>query len=553
MGKRGRNQITGPTRRRAYEPDAGLASRIEDILAGRSRAAQANQPDSLNHGASSSSAVIGASDSSLPSPSLFQSNRADAPPVASLSRGSHDDAVAAAASDDSKQRALAIFEDEKVARSSRKSRDNNWNVWRSLHRTWFRDEHYLPLTTTKIACVSALFKAGKYCSYANYIGRAKAEHIATYHIHKQHWTEELSVAVRDATRSVLRGLGTARQSSPIDVQKVYALSLSSAPMSPGGPISPTSFAVLGIFFMTREIEITCAGFSDLRLDVVRNELTWRLPVSKTDARALGTTRTWGCVCGGDRSLVCPLHSFLDHSNVHSALAAELGVAQSTLPLFPDQNGKEVSKANAVSTIVQLAARTGEAVTDTRGRQLYGGHSLRTGGAVTLSGLGLDSVRIECLARWHSPMLAHYARLAPLKTLTAEYKSKARDADLRNGTDELADRLSALQLVVDNLVRRLDEEQEKLDDDDGSRKGLYVLNCLSNIWHLSSQHDSSTHAGKTICRWNYTLHNSTAVKDEPFASRDSSFCNRCLPRLSMEAGRVTSRNVASSSDSSSESS
>ena len=551
MGKRGRNQITGSARRRAYEPDAGLARRIEDALTGRSMAAQASQSASLDGGQVSASASSGASDPSLHQPSLFQSSRADAPPVASLSRGSHDDAVAAASSEDIKRRTLLIFEEEKVARSSRKSRDNNWNVWRSLHRTWFQDENYLPLTTTKIACVSALFKAGKYCSFANYIGRAKAEHIATFQIHNQHWTEELSVAVRDASRSVLRGLGTSRQSSPLDIQKVYALSLPSAAVTSGGPVSPSSFAVLGTFYMTREIEITCAGFADIRLDEERSELTWRLPVSKTDPRALGTTRTWGCVCGGDRSLVCPLHAFKDHSIVHAALATELGVSSSMLPLFPDQFGKEVSKANAVATIVQLASRCGEAVTDTRGRQLFGGHSLRTGGAVTLSGLGLDSVRIECLARWHSPMLAHYARLAPLKTLTAEYKSKAREADLRNGTNELADRLSALQLVVDSLVRRLDDEHERVDEDVGVRKGLYVLNCLSSIWHLSETHDSTTHAGRTVCRWNYSPHNSTLVREEPFASSDSSFCNRCLPRLAMEAGRGSRRAEVSSSSSSSE--
>ena len=158
--------------------------------------------------------------------------------------------------------------------------------------------------------------------------------------------------------------------------------------------------------MTREIEITCAGFSDLRMDEAQSELSWRLPVSKSDPRALGTTRTWGCVCSGDRSIVCPLHAYTDHAEVLTALAAELGVVAASLPLFPDQYGKEVTKVNAVESIVQLATRSGEATTDVRGRNLFGGHSLRTGGAVTLAGLGLDSVRIECLARWHSPMLAH---------------------------------------------------------------------------------------------------------------------------------------------------
>ena len=163
MGKRGRNQLTGSSRRRALEPDAALARRIDDVLAGRDLAAQATSQNT----SSSSQATRGsefssgaASNPSSPQPSLFQSSRPDAPVVASLSRGSHDDALAAASSEDNKRKALATFEEEKVARSSRKSRDNNWNVWCSLHRAWFHDEDYLPLTTTMISGVSALSKAG---------------------------------------------------------------------------------------------------------------------------------------------------------------------------------------------------------------------------------------------------------------------------------------------------------------------------------------------------------------------------------------------------------
>ena len=407
MGKRARPTGTakGAARQRAYEPDRALATRINDILAGRS-SDPASVPPPAPFSITSPAAALSAPIAPVVPATHFQSMRADAPPVASKARGSQDEAAAAASTEESRRLALTKFEEEKVASSSRKSRASHWKTWQSMHRTWFRDEQYLPLTTTKIACISALFKAGKYCSFANYISRAKSEHIASFHIHGCHWTEEMNVAVRDASRSVQRGLGTSRQSSPVDIQRIYALDLPSTPLCPGGPISPKSFAVLGVFFMTREIEITCAGFSDLRMDEAQSELSWRLPVSKSDPRALGTTRTWGCVCSGDRSIVCPLHAYTDHAEVLTALAAELGVVAASLPLFPDQYGKEVTKVNAVESIVQLASRSGEATTDVRGRNLFGGHSLRTGGAVTLAGLGLDSVRIECLARWHSPMLAH---------------------------------------------------------------------------------------------------------------------------------------------------
>ena len=220
-------------------------------------------------------------------------------------------------------------------------------------------------------------------------------------------------------------------------------------------------------------------------------------------------------------------------------------------MFPDKIGNEVSKYNAVASIVQLASLSGEAITDVRGRNLFGGHSLRTGGAVTLAGLGLDSVRIECLARWHSPMLAHYARLAPLKTLTSEYKAKAKVADANNGTNQLAERLASLQKVVDALVSRLDaEDNEKLDEMELNSAGLFVLNCRSNIWHLSAQHDGEAITGQTVCRWKYSSHNANLVDVEPFPSADTTFCNRCLPKLAMVA--KTNRNGSESSSSSSSS-
>ena len=110
------------------------------------------------------------------------------------------------------------------------------------------------------------------------------------------------------TRSVQRGLGSARQSQPLDLQRVHRLNLDAEPIVEGAPISPSHFSTMGIFFMTREIEIACAASVDIRLDEVRKEVCWSLLVSKTDQRAIGATRTWGCVCQDDRTFACPFHS-----------------------------------------------------------------------------------------------------------------------------------------------------------------------------------------------------------------------------------------------------
>ena len=394
-----------------------------------------------------------------------------------------------------------------------------------------------------------MFKAGRYVSFGNYLSRAKTEHIATFESHRCPWTEELSVASRNASRSVTRGLGTARQSSPLDVHRVHALRLTVDPLAPGGPISPAHFATLGIFFLAREAEITCAAWADVHLDESRSEITWRLPVSKTDPRALGTSITWGCVCSGNRDIACPYHSAAEHAISLDSLATRLGRLPVTLPWFPDAHGNEVTKPMAVATICELARRSGAATSDALGRQLFGGHSLRTGGAVTLSGLGLEAAHIECMARWSSPMLLHYARLAPLKSLTSEYIKRARHGEQSLDAATLSSKLGALQSTVESLARRLDRDLEDCDIPvTGAGLDIYVLNCKSAIWHLATVHNMSLASGVTVCKWEYSHHSSTFAHTEPKAQHGRVYCNRCLPRLAQLRNSACRASVSSSSSS-----
>ena len=80
-----------------------------------------------------------------------------------------------------------------------------------------------PLTVDIIANVASLFKKGRYASYKNYVGRAKAEHIATQHIHCVSWSDQLAEEVRQSINSCDRGLGPTRQSRPIDIARVAEL------------------------------------------------------------------------------------------------------------------------------------------------------------------------------------------------------------------------------------------------------------------------------------------------------------------------------------------
>ena len=70
----------------------------------------------------------------------------------------------------------------------------------------------------------------------------------------------------------------------------------------------------------------------------------------------------------------------------------------------------------------LATRAGEPILDDDGDKLYGNHSWRTGGAVYLTSIGIDPYKVNLLARWKSPMITHYAKLAPSKAIASEFKA-----------------------------------------------------------------------------------------------------------------------------------
>ena len=264
-----------------------------------------------------------------------------------------------------------------------------------MHRAWFgHDSPPLPLTVVKIKAVGAMFKAGHYASFANYASRPKAEHIEKFMEHGAAWSEELATEIRNATRSVARGCGPSKQSFPLDMAKVFRLGVLDSPVVENGPIGPTDFVTLGIFFMAREMELSCAAFAHLFVDIREAEVTWSLPVSKNDPRAVGTTRTWGCVCGSSLLTPCPYHAALRQVDRVRRLSMDLGVAIESLPLFPNESGTEVSKEVAVDTIRCCISKCGLPVLDDQSRPVYGGHSLRTGGAVAMASMGVDATRIQ---------------------------------------------------------------------------------------------------------------------------------------------------------------
>ena len=221
------------------------------------------------------------------------------------------------------------------------------------------------------------------------------------------------------------------------------------PIVRGGPVGAWNLAVLGVFFLLREIEASLSLASSVTLNSVTKVVSWLLPWSKTDSAALTTTRERRCVCDANTIWLCPFHAAIRQMKfLKDTFGDESGTLPPGLPFFPSLKGEAVTKESVVKTIKEWHRRAGLSVVDADGSELLGGHSLRTGGAVLLASEGVHIYQIELMARWKSAMLIHYAKTAPLKKMSRDY--------VRNKVQqELHDRLmNWLELLRTSRTRAL---------------------------------------------------------------------------------------------------
>ena len=119
------------------------------------------------------------------------------------------------------------------------------------------------------------------------------------------WTEVLDRAAKLFNASCSRGLGPARHSEPLPFAEAARLPWDVAPFVDGGPVNAKAILVLFTFFLVRENEGAVARKADMTINTTGKTVLWRLSASKTDPRALGAEREWGCVLAVKRRLPIP--------------------------------------------------------------------------------------------------------------------------------------------------------------------------------------------------------------------------------------------------------
>jgi hypothetical protein len=341
--------------------------------------------------------------------------RKDVPVVRNVRRGSYSDAAAELA----RLGVAPVLDDlvrDRHARSSIAAVTSWLTTWRRFHDLAFQGYDpvvpMFPVTPRNLVHVAALFKLGGYRAFANYLSAVKSAHIEAGF----EWDQLLVHTGAWTTRSVLRGIGPARQSCSFAYDKLCAVPKQHAPLVDGGPHSPMHFTLLACIFLLREVEAANALTSAWSFNHEAREITWLLPSGKSDHLALGTRRSWGCLCELP-GFGCPYH--IAHEHWLWLVASPFMTPQVDSPLFPAIGGGAASKAAVVLTFEALGALTGQPLLSEIGMRLFGGHSPRVTGAQLLAAAGVEISKVRILARHSGDAILRYVADAPLKSLRSD--------------------------------------------------------------------------------------------------------------------------------------
>jgi len=394
-------------------------------------------------------------------------------------------------------------------------------------RWWGQAIPAWPLTPDNIFAVAALMKDAGYRSFPNYASAAKDTHIQMGYP----WSHQLKLAITRATASTQRGIGAAHQCQELLLDEALSVIDGPEPLVAHGPAQCGHVFTMGQFHVVRGIELASALASHLTVDTATLTETWHLPVSKTDAQAIGCSRTWGCTCG--HAPACPYHTALSHLQwLRDTFGDAQGTLPADLPLFPTLMGKHTSAERLSGTVAAVADRLGKSLTDDLGRSAFSEHVFRVSGSRMLARAGVPVELIKLLARWSTSIVDRYIGDAPLERLThslcgvpcgTNYADEpliepATHSPATAPTDSTS-QIQQLQTHVQLLAEELEPQ--------------FLINHRSGVYHRKGTygHRSSPALWRAPCGWYFGAPTAEATWLTNVTEQSPDLiCSTCLPQL-----------------------
>ena len=210
---------------------------------------------------------------------------------------------------------------------------------------------------------------------------------------------------------------------------------------------------------------------------------------------------------------CPYHAARAQK---LALQERFGdaVLEDGFPFAPMGDGSTVKKELMVSAIQRCAVHAGRRIKDEDDHNVITGHVFRISGTRHTIRAGVAVPPIMFLARWDSHCVLRYAKDAPLKNITAEYKRGLRQEKLKElgGTTHTV--VKNMSDAVTKILKQMEEEVVKHDDEleamhkklailDSKVSPKYIISDQYKTWHITQKWQDVPAAGwRALCGWRY---------------------------------------------------
>lgn len=439
----------------------------------------------------------------------------------------------------------AILADE-YAQTSKGPIASRIRKWEELARQGGHTDPFA-LCPEVIYTVMGALKLAGYRSAEQYLDAAKGQFIRKGGV----WTMQLQQAAKGAIRSCQRGAGGPKQAKGLPLPQLADVG-DVAALVPGGPKWPGRSTLLASWWLLREIEASQARREHIVVDMWDCKVTWRLPSSKTDWKALGAERSHRCCCDFASPSTCPYHEMLEHLKDISEDPQAL--------LFETDGGLPCTKAGWADTFQALATRFGLPTLSTQGLRLYTGHSARATGAMHMAATNIELWRIQIFGRWGSEAFLGYIRDAPLKQLddlAAESTARMSIAKakleltnlLRQVKDQKESMANKLAIIDEDMLKDCEataEVSQKVEVENSVPEMVRNRSYGGKV-HITFDRDPNHHPRewRTKCAWHFARN----TTDYEFVENcpDEVKCRRCFPEMK-GLGKSSSSSSSSSSDS-----
>ena len=456
------------------------------------------------------------------------------------SRGSGDIAMAIASNPERCRRALL---EDSMAKTSLGPIESRLRKWEAIARQAGYHDPF-SLSPEPIYTVMGALKLAGYRSAEQYLETAKQERIRN----GSALTDQLRQAARASIRSCRRGIGCAKQAKGLPLPRLGDIH-GSSPISKGGPMNPARSTILASWWLLREIEAANSRVKHITISTLELKVTWRLPSSKADWKALGAERARKCSCRFAPSNICPYHCMLQH--------LEDLPTDPESPVFPGIDGKPATKAGWADTFQELATVLDLPLSHPNGARCWTGRAARVTGAMHMASSCIELWRIQIFGRWGSDAFLLYVRDAPVTQLDSLASESSAQLSIQTAQNQLKDLLRQVETAKESLNTSIALPTSGMLTDCESSPEIpppaptseFCERLVKNKSHGGKVHmtqyfmpDTHPREWRTKCAWKFALHETDYEFIE--AAPTSQKCLKCFPRA--RARSSSSTNSSSSS-------